>query len=61
MSSSNKVRIISLKEAADVNKKNVAYFTLTDGTVAVVKKKMIKVYLKIIILKVVLEQNIKEI
>ena len=38
MSSSNKVRIISLKEAADVNKKNVAYFTLTDGTVAVVKK-----------------------
>ena len=38
MSSSNKVRVISLKEAADVNKKNVAYFTLTDGTVAVVKK-----------------------
>lgn len=34
----NKVRVISLKEAADINKKNVAYFTLTDGTVAVVKK-----------------------
>ena len=34
----NKVRVISLKEAADINKKNVAYFTLTDGTVAVVNK-----------------------
>ena len=34
----NNVRVISLKEAEDVNKKNVAYLTLTDGTVAVVKK-----------------------
>ena len=33
-----KIRVISLKEAADINKKNVAYFTLTDGSVAVVKK-----------------------
>ena len=38
MSSSNKVRVISLKEAANVNKKYVTYFTITDGTVAVVKK-----------------------
>ena len=33
--SSNKVRIISLKEAEKINKENVAYFTLTDGTVLV--------------------------
>ena len=35
---SKKVRVISLKEAADINKNNVAYFTLTDGSVAVIKK-----------------------
>ena len=35
---SKNVRVVSLKEAADINKKNVAYFTLTDGSVAVVKK-----------------------
>ena len=33
-----KVRVISTKEAKDINKNNVAYFTLTDGTVAVLKK-----------------------
>ena len=35
---SKKVRVVSLKEAADINKKNVAFFTLTDGSVAVIKK-----------------------
>ena len=33
-----KVRVISLEEAGKMNKNNVAYFTLTDGSVAVVKK-----------------------
>ena len=35
---SKNVRVASLKKADDINKKNVAYFTLTDGSVAVVKK-----------------------
>ena len=35
---SKKIRVVSLKEASDINKKNVAYFTLTDGSMAVVKK-----------------------
>ena len=33
-----KVRVISKKELEKINRNNVAYFTLTDGTVAVVKK-----------------------
>ena len=33
-----KVRVISTKDVEKINKSNVAYFTLTDGTVAVVKK-----------------------
>ena len=33
-----KVRVISTKEAKDINKTDVAYLTMTDGTVAVVKK-----------------------
>ena len=33
-----KVRVISVEEAGKMNKNNVAYFTLTDGSVAVVKK-----------------------
>ena len=33
-----KVRVISIKELEKINKNNVAYFTLTDGTVAVLKK-----------------------
>ena len=33
-----KVRVISAKEVEKINKNNVAYFTLTDGTVAVIKK-----------------------
>ena len=32
-----KVRVISVEEAGKMNKNNVAYFTLTDGSVAVVK------------------------
>ena len=36
--SSKKARVVSLKEAADINKKDVAYFTLTDGSVVVIKK-----------------------
>ena len=32
-----KVRVISTKEAGKINKNNVAYYTLTDGTVAVVQ------------------------
>ena len=31
-------RVVSLKEVDNINKKNVAYFTLTDGSVAVIKK-----------------------
>ena len=39
MKTSNpKVRVISVEEAGKMNKNNVAYFTLTDGSVAVVKK-----------------------
>ena len=39
MSNNNpKVRVISKKELEKINRNNVAYFTLTDGTVAVVKK-----------------------
>ena len=38
MTSNNpKVRVISVEEAGKMNKNNVAYFTLTDGSVAVVK------------------------
>ena len=38
MKSNNpKVRVISVEEAGKMNKNNVAYFTLTDGSVAVVK------------------------
>ena len=33
-----KVKVISVKEASKMNKNNIAYFTLTDGTVAVVQK-----------------------
>ena len=33
-----KVKVISVKEAGKMNKNNIAYFTLTDGTVAVVQK-----------------------
>ena len=33
-----KVRFITAKEAEKIDKNNVAYFTLTDGTVAMVKK-----------------------
>ena len=33
-----KVRYITQEEAEKINKNNVAYFTLTDGTVAIVKK-----------------------
>ena len=38
MKSNNpKVRVISVEEAGKMNKNNVAYFTLTDGSVAIVK------------------------
>ena len=37
-----KVRIISVEEAGKMDKNNVAYFTLTDGSVAVVKKNVPK-------------------
>ena len=33
-----KVKVISVKEASKMNKNNIAYFTLTDGTVAIVQK-----------------------
>ena len=33
-----KVKVISVKEAGKMDKNNVAYFTLNDGTVAIVKK-----------------------
>ena len=39
MSKNNpKMKVISVKEASKMNKENIAYFTLTDGTVAVVQK-----------------------
>ena len=34
----NKIRVVSLKEASNIDKKKVAYFTLTDGSIAVIKK-----------------------
>ena len=34
----HKVRFVTAKEAEKIDKNNVAYFTLTDGTVAMVKK-----------------------
>ena len=33
-----KVKVISVEEAGKMDKNNVAYFTLNDGTVAIVKK-----------------------